>query len=814
MTQILFLLTLLMVTTTTKSEPNPTYYSNSTTILIRGRNQTIQSEKHTFELGFFNLNNNKLNWYLGIWYTSITTPTYVWVANRNNPIKNINSLTLELTPSGRLALKESQNVTVWHSSNLDFSTKTMLLDNGNLVLLTPEGTVSWQSFDYPTDTWLPGMNLTKDRFLTSWRTVSDPSLGFYTLRLKPPHYGEFELVYNGTKGYWSTGNWTGEIFSNVPEMTLPYIYNFQLENAYKPTASFRYAVKPLEKGSVPPLTRFKIDYSGRLEQYTWSPQAQNWNKFWLQPENVCLVYGFCGSFSVCSDGNLQHCECLSGFRPVEDEDYSKGCSRESLCNENDGFEKVGFVDFEGANHFQMVQTTNLEVCENVCLKTCSCIGFYFYERENMCNILYGSLFNLRNLTSESTNKVLYVRVQRGEKVKRRKRLDNLVLGVVMVVGSILILGLTLVLLLVLLRRRRKKRDLNVVVFSYKELHEVTKGFSQRLGHGGFGTVFQGELLDSTLVAVKRLERPGHGQKEFLAEVCTIGKIQHVNVVRLRGFCSEQSHRLLVYDYMSNGPLSYYLKQEGSPSLSWDIRFRIAVGTARGIAYLHEECRDCIIHCDIKPENILLDSDFTAKVSDFGLAKLIGREFSRVSATTRGTRGYVAPEWISGLAITTKADVYSFGMTLLELIRGRRNVEAPTSSGVKEEKLFFPPWAAQHIIEGNVVAVVDDRLGNAYDIKEVERVACVAIWCIQDDESMRPTMGKVVKMLEGLVEVTAPPPPRLLQALVSGESFHGLRTDSSNGENITGGCFYADIMGVCSGSESPLGNVYTKIGEVN
>uniref|UniRef100_A0A2N9IXZ0 Receptor-like serine/threonine-protein kinase n=1 Tax=Fagus sylvatica TaxID=28930 RepID=A0A2N9IXZ0_FAGSY len=740
MTQILFLLTLLMVTTTTKSEPNPTYYSNSTTILIRGRNQTIQSEKHNFELGFFNLNNNKLNWYLGIWYTSITTPTYVWVANRNNPIKNINSLTLELTPSGRLALKESQNVTVWHSSNLDFSTKTMLLDNGNLVLLTPEGTVSWQSFDYPTDTWLPGMNLTKDRFLTSWRTVSDPSLGFYTLRLKPPHYGEFELVYNGTKGYWSTGNWTGEIFSNVPEMTLPYIYNFQLENAYKPTASFRYAVKPLEKGSVPPLTRFKIDYSGRLEQYTWSPQAQNWNKFWLQPENVCLVYGFCGSFSVCSDGNLQHCECLSGFRPVEDEDYSKGCSRESLCNENDGFEKVGFVDFEGANHFQMVQTTNLE----------------------------------------------------GAKRRESEEEEE--------IGSIW--------------RRRKKRDLNVVVFSYKELHEVTKGFSQRLGHGGFGTVFQGELLDSTLVAVKRLERPGHGQKEFLAEVCTIGKIQHVNVVRLRGFCSEQSHRLLVYDYMSNGPLSYYLKQEGSPSLSWDIRFRIAVGTARGIAYLHEECRDCIIHCDIKPENILLDSDFTAKVSDFGLAKLIGREFSRVSATTRGTRGYVAPEWISGLAITTKADVYSFGMTLLELIRGRRNVEAPTSSGVKEEKLFFPPWAAQHIIEGNVVAVVDDRLGNAYDIKEVERVACVAIWCIQDDESMRPTMGKVVKMLEGLVEVTAPPPPRLLQALVSGESFHGLRTDSSNGENITGGCFYADIMGVCSGSESPLGNVYTKIGEVN
>jgi serine/threonine protein kinase len=220
--------------------------------------------------------------------------------------------------------------------------------------------------------------------------------------------------------------------------------------------------------------------------------------------------------------------------------------------------------------------------------------------------------------------------------------------------------------------------LNLKVFSYKELHLATRGFSEKIGHGGFGTVFQGELLgSSTRVAVKRLERPGGGEKEFRAEVCTIGNIQHLNLVRLRGFCSENSHRLLVYDYMPNGPLSAYLRREG-PILNWDVRIRVAVGAAKGIAYLHEECRDCIIHCDIKPENILLDADFMAKVSDFGLAKLIGRDFSRVLATMRGTWGYVAPEWISGVEITTKADVYSYGMTLLELIGGRRNVEAPPS----------------------------------------------------------------------------------------------------------------------------------------
>ncbi|XP_031275746.1 protein DETOXIFICATION 34-like [Pistacia vera] len=382
---------------------------------------------------------------------------------------------------------------------------------------------------------------------------------------------------------------------------------------------------------------------------------------------------------------------------------------------------------------------------------------------------------------------------------------------------------TAVVLLILRKRREKKKGkdedgvfsvLNLKVFSYKELHTVTRGFSDKLGHGGFGTVFQGELSDATIVAVKRLERPGSGEKEFRAEVCTIGNIQHVNLVRLRGFCSENSHRLLVYDYMPNGPLSSYLRQ-GSPNISWDIRFRIAIGTARGIAYLHEECRDCIIHCDIKPENILLDSDYTAKVSDFGLAKLIGRDFSRVLATMRGTWGYVAPEWISGLAITAKADVYSYGMTLLELIGGRRNVEAPASGGNGNvdggggaeygEKWFFPPWAARQIIEGNVAAIVDDRLGGVYNVEEAERVALVAIWCIQDNEEMRPTMGMVVKMLEGVVEVTTPPPPRLIQALVSGESYHGIRMDSNNGASIAGDCS-GNIRVSTGGSHSSSGNV--------
>ncbi|KAA8516071.1 hypothetical protein F0562_019250 [Nyssa sinensis] len=741
----------------------------SSSVVIISGNATIQSENGTFELGFFSTNDES-RWYLGIWYASIPTPIYVWVANRITPVKNLASAKLEVTADGRLTVKDSGDENIWQTENTEKAVQAKLLDEGNLVLLTDDGKVVWQSFDYPTDTWLPGMNLTTRQWLSSWRSLDDPSPGRYSLRLKAPEYGEIELVFGGIETYWSTGNWTGNAFTGVPQMMIPYIYRFHFANPFTPAASFWYTETSLESGTRPPLTRFQVDFFGRLRQFTWSPQAENWNIFWSQPENLCRVYGLCGNFGFCNTRNMWNpCNCLAGFRPVDEAewdagDFSGGCTRESdaLCGSNDAFEDVGAVSFDGA------------VTE--------------------------SFSGSRNIT---IGDILYVRVQRRGETKKNK--NKTLALIISTVSSFMAISTLIVTALLFVRKsrieRRKKEEeavfpvTNLKVFSYKELNAATRGFSEKLGHGGFGAVFRGQLGDSSLVAVKRLERPGGGEREFRAEVCTIGNIQHVNLVRLRGFCSENSHRLLVYDYMPNGPLSAYLRQD-SQSLSWEVRFRVATGMARGIAYLHEECRDCIIHCDIKPDNILLDEDFSAKVSDFGLAKLIGRDFSRVLATTRGTWGYVAPEWISGVAITAKADVYSFGMTLLELLGGRRNVEGPPSAGEggTGEKWFFPPWAAHQIIGGNVAAVVDEKLGGMYNAVEAERVGLVAVWCIQDDEAMRPTMGMVVKMLEGVVEVTVPPPPKLLQALVSGESFHGIGADSSNRVSSSdGGCLNDNIQ---------------------
>ncbi|PIA34240.1 hypothetical protein AQUCO_03800078v1 [Aquilegia coerulea] len=763
-------------------------------VLISG-NSKISNQNGSFEVGFFSPNG--IGWYIGISYSSIPIQTIVWVANRGNPVKTLTKAELRLTENGELSIFDSNGISVWKTENQKKARELKLLDTGNMVLLSEEGEMVWQSFDFPTDTWLPGMKITRFQRFTSWHSPRDPSPGNYTLQLMESDYGELVLTFNQSFIYWSSGKWDGSTFADAPEMSAPYIVSVSFENPSTTSASLMYSEVSTEN-SLMPLTRFSIDSNGQLKEYIWSVQNLNWNIFVSRPEDVCHVDGLCGDLGFCSGHALKPCECLNRFHPADglswrSGDFSGGCRPDiqRLCHENDGFEEVGVVTYDNISTVRFSASRTL--CEETCLRNCSCLGLKHDEGAGLCSNLYGQVRNLRNSTEED---VLYIRISRGGLKKNKWRMGVLIGGVC---GVLLALGLILMLLLIW-HKRRKNEEIefpvtSLMVFSYKELYAATRGFSDKLGHGGFGAVFHGELSDSSLVAVKRLERPGGGEKEFRAEVCTIGNIQHVNLVRLRGFCSESSHRLLVYDYMPNGPLSTFLRKN-SQTLSWDVRFRVAVGVAKAIAYLHEECRDCIIHCDIKPENILLDEEFTAKVSDFGMARLIGRDFSRVLISQRGTMGYVAPEWMSGVAITAKADVYSYGMTLLEIIAGRRNVETEPSGGkgdvregTTEEKWFFPPWAAHKIIEGNVASIVDDRLVGAYNTVEAERVALVAVWCIQDEESTRPTMGTVVKMLEGTVEVTVPPPPQLLQALVSGDSFHGVGDDTN--QDPSTGCDYSD-----------------------
>lgn len=285
-----------------------------------------------------------------------------------------------------------------------------------------------------------------------------------------------------------------------------------------------------------------------------------------------------------------------------------------------------------------------------------------------------------------------------------------------------------------------------VRFSYEDLRVATNDFKETLGRGGFGSVFKGVLADGTGIAVKRLDKLGQGKRAFLAEVETIGSVHHFNLVRLIGFCAEKSYRLLVYEYMSNSSLDNWIfkKVQGS-SLDWQTRKKIILDIAKGMAYLHEECRQTIMHLDIKPQNILLDPNFNAKISDFGLSKLIDREMSQVQLSMRGTPGYLAPEWHQELGrITVKVDVYSFGIVLLEVVCARRSVDRS-----QPESAFHLLRMLQNKAE-YILKFLDEYMQSDRD--EIIRMIKISAWCLQDDPEKRPLMSTVVKVLEGVMEV--------------------------------------------------------------
>nr|DAD29541.1 TPA_asm: hypothetical protein HUJ06_031009 [Nelumbo nucifera] len=301
-------------------------------------------------------------------------------------------------------------------------------------------------------------------------------------------------------------------------------------------------------------------------------------------------------------------------------------------------------------------------------------------------------------------------------------------------------------------------NLMPIRYSYSSIKKMTKGFKEKLGQGGYGSVFKGKLKSGHLVAIKMLDQSKSNGQEFINEVATIGRIHHVNVVQLIGFCSEGSKRALIYEFMPNGSLDKYIsaRQEGnSISLSWEKMLDIVLGVGRGIEYLHRGCNIQILHFDIKPHNILLDDNFVPKISDFGLAKFFATDDRTVSlsAAPRGTIGYIAPEMIYKNigGVTYKADVYSFGMLLLE-ITGRK--KAINASRDHSSQFYFPSWIYDRVSQGE-----DIEIGDATDDEKTiaKKLVIVALWCIQMNPVNRPSMNRIVDMLEGDIEVLQMPP---------------------------------------------------------
>ncbi|XP_058191892.1 BRASSINOSTEROID INSENSITIVE 1-associated receptor kinase 1-like [Rhododendron vialii] len=289
-------------------------------------------------------------------------------------------------------------------------------------------------------------------------------------------------------------------------------------------------------------------------------------------------------------------------------------------------------------------------------------------------------------------------------------------------------------------------------FSLRELQVATDNFSNKniLGSGGFGKVYKGRLADGSLVAVKRLKekRTQGGELQFQTEVEIISKAVGRNVLRLRGFCMTPTERLLVYPYMANGSVASCLRErsETQPPLDWPIRKRIALGSARGLAYLHDHCDPKIIHRDVKAANILLDEEFEAVVGDFGLAKLMDYDDTHVTTAVRGTIGHIAPEYLSTGKCSEKTDVFGYGVMLLELITGQRTFDLARLDNDGDVMLL--DWVKGLLKEKKLETVVDAGLQGNYIDVEVEKLIQVALLCTQGTAWERPKMSEVVRMLEG------------------------------------------------------------------
>ncbi|XWS33031.1 hypothetical protein CRYUN_Cryun22dG0043000 [Craigia yunnanensis] len=587
---------------------------------------------------------------------SSLSPKIVWSVNRNNPVEN--RATLQLSEKGDLMLQDPDGTLVWNTNTMGkFVSGLSLTEEGNLVLYGRNNEMVWQSFDHPTDTLVPGQALVSGQKLTadlySLALINDSLIAF----LEP----DAQQVYFGPM----------KVEAHEPGQHKVVYMNGRFDRFVLPSKS---AAQFIQLGS---------DGHLRSNQFRESK--------WEQVSDLLINYtracGFplvCGEYGVCSDGN---CSCPKAegneaavyFDQVSQSNPNLGCYENITvsCKPSDyhSHSLLELKDFDCFNFVPHIENASREKCKEACLKNCSCKAAIHRQQINSsvgyCFLLSKIFSFKRNVDNlHNYNSFSYIKVQNPQ-ITQTKSSNN----ITAIVGSTL--GLIVFILLVVvgmfsLRRNKndskderedpqKLRRLRLTRFSYDYLCAMTLNFSVKLGEGGFGSVFYGSLPNSTMVAVKRLDGTDHVKKSFLAEVETLGIVNHINLVTLIGFCAEKYHRLLVYEYLQNGSLDRWIFSRNPVcTLSWKLRERIIYDVAKGLAYLHDGCNQKIIHLDIKPQNILLDENFIARVADFGLSKLIGRDQNQVLTTMRGTPGYMAPEW-SSATITEKVDVYSLAL---------------------------------------------------------------------------------------------------------------------------------------------------------
>ncbi|KAJ4976760.1 hypothetical protein NE237_001866 [Protea cynaroides] len=748
--------------------------------------QTLVSRLGSFELGFFSSGKSR-NRYVGIWYKNITVQTRVWVANRKNPLIDSSGV-LRIDVRGNLILVNQTNNLFWssNSSRTAGNPVVQLLDSGNLVLRSnfEEEDFLWQSFDYPSDTLLPGMKLgwnlktRLDRRLSSWKSPDDPSPGDLTCGIELHGYPE-TVIWKGTEEYFRSGPWNGLRYSGGPEMVTNSVFNFTfMDNADE--VCYMYQLS--DKGSIQlrlVLNQSSSSNGGGLQRFTWNDRISDWQLFAQLPRDYCDNYGLCGAYSNCDMNQSPVCQCLEGFKPKSPAnwkslDWSGGCVHKIPldCREGDGFMKFSGLKLPDTRWTWVNRSMDLKECKVKCLKNCSCTAYANADVRGSgsgCVLWFGDLIDIRQflISSGTSGQDLFIRVDSSELAAQRdsKRKGKLKAAI----AATLVMGILLLSCSVWYLRKWKNKtklegnkmnneeqdivdkskmdDLELHAFDLATISMATDNFSvsNKLGKGGFGPVYKGELSNGQEIAVKRLSKNSfQGLDEFKNEVILISKLQHRNLVKVLGFCIEGGETMLIYEYMENKSLDHYIfNEKRSTLLDWEKRFNIVFGIARGLLYLHHDSRLRIIHRDLKASNILLDSSMEPKISDFGIARIFGGD--QIEAETNkvvGTYGYMSPEYaIEGL-FSVKSDVFSFGVLVLEMVCGKRN----RGFYHPEHQLNLLGHAWKFWNDGKTSELIDPLMRDSCVASEVLRCIHVGLLCVQQQMEIRPTMSSVVFML--------------------------------------------------------------------
>ncbi|KAL9310273.1 putative protein kinase RLK-Pelle-DLSV family [Arabidopsis thaliana] len=749
--------------------------------------QTLSSSNGVYELGFFSFNNSQ-NQYVGISFKGIIPRVVVWVANREKPVTD-SAANLVISSNGSLQLFNGKHGVVWSSGKALASngSRVELLDSGNLVVIEKvSGRTLWESFEHLGDTLLPhstimyNVHTGEKRGLTSWKSYTDPSPGDFVVLITPqvPSQG---FVMRGSTPYFRSGPWAKTKFTGLPQMDESYTSPFSLTQDVNGSGYYSYFDRDNKR------SRIRLTPDGSMKALRYN--GMDWDTTYEGPANSCDIYGVCGPFGFCVISVPPKCKCFKGFIPKSIEEWktgnwTSGCVRRSElhCQGNSTGKDANVFhtvpNIKPPDFYEYADSVDAEECQQNCLNNCSCLAFAYIPG---IGCLMWSKDLMDTVQFAAGGELLSIRLARSElDVNKRKKT---IIAITVSLTLFVILGFTA---FGFWRRRVEQNALisedawrndlqtqDVPGLEYFEMNTIqtaTNNFSlsNKLGHGGFGSVYKGKLQDGREIAVKRLSSSSEqGKQEFMNEIVLISKLQHRNLVRVLGCCVEGTEKLLIYEFMKNKSLdTFVFDSKKRLEIDWPKRFDIIQGIARGLLYLHRDSRLRIIHRDLKVSNILLDEKMNPKISDFGLARMFhGTEYQDKTRRVVGTLGYMSPEYAWAGVFSEKSDIYSFGVLLLEIISGEKI--SRFSYGEEGKTLLAYAWECWCGARG--VNLLDQALGDSCHPYEVGRCVQIGLLCVQYQPADRPNTLELLSMLTTTSDLPLPKQPTFVVNTRDGKS---------------------------------------------